>query len=482
MSPEKSPPPVPSKMTFGTKLAYGAGDIGPAITAMILLSYLSPFLTDVAHLSPQLAGQSQLVGKVWDAINDPIVGTMSDRGEIFGERIRQKWGRRYPWMLVGAIPFGIFFFLQWVVPFGGDRQGELFAFYTLISILFNTFYTVVNLPYTALTAELTQDYNERTSLSTFRFTFSIGGSILALLIARAVFQSSLAPGQQYLTMGAICAAITVLPLFWSVFGTRRHAEQVAIDHPTEKAPVTIPIGQQIKLAFANRPFLYVVGIYLCSWFSLQLTAAVIPYFVVYWMRLPQKDSPLVMLAVQGTALAMLSVWNIISQKLGKKVVYFMGTSLWIIAQAGLFLLQPGQIAWMYLLAILAGCGVSTAYLIPWSMLPDVIELDELNTGQRREGIFYSFMVFLQKICLGVAVAAVMQSLDWTGYVAPQNGVVVEQFPAVLTAMRWAIGPIPTLSLMGGLVCAYFYPITKERHQQILLELAARKAHNQEAID
>jgi glycoside/pentoside/hexuronide:cation symporter, GPH family len=474
MSPAAPPTPISPKMTFGTKMAYGAGDTGTAITAMILLSYLSPFLTDVAHLSPNLAGQSQLVGKIWDAINDPIVGTMSDRGNVFGERIRQKWGRRYPWMLVGAIPFGIFFFLQWVVPFSRNQQWELFAFYTLISILFNTFYTVVNLPYTALTAELTQDYNERTSLSTFRFTFSIGGSILALLIARAVFDSKLAPGQQYLLMGAICAAITVLPLFWSVFGTRRHAEQIAIDHPAEKEPVTMPIGQQIKLAFANRPFLYVVGIYLCSWFSLQLTAAVIPYFVVNWMHLPQKDSPLVMLSVQGTALAMLSVWNILSQKLGKKVVYFLGTSLWIVSQAGLFMLQPGQVVWMYVLGIMAGCGVSTAYLIPWSMLPDVIELDELNTGQRREGIFYSFMVFLQKICLGLAVAAVMYSLERTGYQAPNNGVVVEQLPAVLEAIRWSIGPIPTLSLIGGLICAYFYPITKERHQQILLELADRQ--------
>ncbi len=476
MSPASTPTPIPSKMTLGTKMAYGAGDTGTAITAMILLSYLSPFLTDVAHLSPALAGQSQLVGKIWDAINDPIVGTMSDRGDLFGDKIRKKWGRRYPWMLVGAIPFGIFFFLQWIVPFASDRQWELFAFYTFISILFNTFFTVVNLPYTALTAELTQDYNERTSLNTFRFSFSIGGSILALLIARAVFQSDAAPGQQYLTIGGICAAITVLPLFWSVFGTRRHAEQVAIDHPAEKEPVTMPIWQQIKLTLANRPFLYVVGIYLCSWFSLQLTAAVIPYFVVNWMHLPQKDSPLVMLSVQGTALAMLSVWNILSQKFGKKVVYFMGTSLWIIAQIGLFMLQPGQVVWMYMLGIMAGCGVSTAYLIPWSMLPDVIELDELNTGQRREGIFYSFMVFLQKICLGIAVATVMQSLEWTGYRPPVDGVTPDQLPAVLDAIRWSIGPIPTLSLIGGLACAYFYPITKERHQQILLELAARQAN------
>jgi glycoside/pentoside/hexuronide:cation symporter, GPH family len=458
------------RLSLPTKLAYGAGDMGAAMMAMILLSYLSPFLTDVAHLAPGLAGMSQLVGKIWDAVNDPIVGVLSDRGTIFGEKIRKRWGRRYPWMLAGAIPFGLFFFLQWLVPFDAGNQWGLFFFYTLISILFNTFFTVVNLPYTALTAELTKDYDERTSLNTFRFMFSIGGSILALLIARAVFMLSIPPAQQYLWMGLICALLASLPIFWTVYGTRRHVQsQVEVVYEE-----SLPFLTQMRLVFANRPFLYVVGIYLCSWLALQLTAAIVPYFVVNWMQMKPEQSPLVMLAVQGTAFAMLPVWGWASQRLGKKAAYFMGASLWIVAQSGLFLLQPGQELAMYLLAILAGAGVSTAYLIPWSMLPDVIELDELRTGQRREGIFYSFMVFLQKICLGIAVALVLQSLEWTGYRAPIGGVAQAQLPEVLTAIRWSIGPIPTICLFGGVLMAYLYPITKERHQQTLLALAERR--------
>ncbi len=472
---EKIPSSSIGKMTFFTKLAYGSGDVGAAITSILLLSYLSPFLTDVAHLSPGLAGQSQLVGKIWDAINDPMVGVLSDRGQIFSDKIRQRWGRRYPWMLWGAIPFGIFFALQWIVPFPETNQFGLFAFYTLISICFNTFFTVVNLPYTALTAELTEDYNERTSLSTFRFTFSIGGSIIALLIARTIFQQALDPATQYLTIGIICAILSVFPLFWCVFGTYKRTKAVAARHPQEFAPVNIPFGEQLRLVFANRPFLFVVGIYLSSWFALQLTAAIIPYFVVSYMGLKQQDSPLVILAVQGTALGMLSVWNGISQKVGKKVVYCVGTSFWTIGQLGLFSLQPGQTTQMYIFAFLAGLGVSTAYLIPWSMLPDVIELDELRTGQRREGIFYSFMVFLQKICLGVAVAIVLQSLEWTGYLHPTTTIPVPDQPeAVITAIRLSIGPIPTISLICGIILAYFYPITREMHQQILLQLQERR--------
>ncbi len=468
--------PIVEKMTFGTKFAYGAGDIGGAIIGILLLSYLSPFFTDVAHLSPGLAGGTQLVVRIWDAINDPLIGMASDRGELFGDKIRARWGRRYPWMIVAAIPMGFFFIIQWLIPFPESNQWGLFWFYTIIAFFLGTFYTMYSLPYSSLTAELTQDYNERTSLSSYRFSFSLGASIVALLIARTVFQVVKDPAQQYLTIGIICGILSVIPIFYCVWGTEKRAQLMLKVQPLPTTPKSpMPLKEQLRSAFSNRPFLYVVGIYLCSWFSLQLTAAIIPYFAVSWLGLKQADSPLIILAVQGTALVMLSVWSRISEKVGKKAVYFMGTGFWIISQAGLFLLQPGQNAALYLLAMMAGLGVSTAYLVPWAMLPDVIDLDELQTGERREGLFYSFMVFLQKICLGVALAVILQSLEWTGYIHPTDAIPAPiQPPEVLLAIRLAIGPMPTIALIGGLIIAYFYPITRERHQQIILQLADRK--------
>ncbi|GAA6617458.1 MFS transporter [Scytonema sp. NUACC26] len=465
--------PESEKLNLSTKIAFGAGDLGTAITAMIGISYLSPFLTDVAGLNPQLAGQTQLVGKVWDAVNDPMVGVLSDRTQ-------SQQGRRYPWMIWGAIPFGVFFFLQWIVPHFSNNENAnqwgLFWYYTAISILFNAFYTVVNLPYTALTAELTQDYDERTSLNSFRFSFSIGGSILALIIGLVI--SLIVPNNrnmQYLLLGAICGIISILPLYWCVWGTKNRAQAVAKQHPQIEQTTSIPLLQQIKIAFTNRPFLFVVGIYLCSWLAVQLTAGIIPYFVTSWMRLPQWHISLVLLAVQGTAMAMLFVWSGISRRYGKRAVYFMGMSLWMIAQSGLFFVQPGQIVLMYFLAVMAGFGVSTAYLIPWSMLPDVIELDELNTGQRREGIFYSFIVFVQKICLGLAVNLVLQQLGTAGYIKPTTEIPFPTQPdSVLEVIRFSIGPIPAFALIFGLVLAYFYPLTRELHAQIVLQLKERQ--------
>ncbi|HEY9907826.1 MAG TPA: MFS transporter, partial [Thermosynechococcaceae cyanobacterium] len=454
------PTPSPGKLRLSTKLAYGAGDLGSAITSNILTFYLLFFYTEVARLPVELAGSILLIGKIWDAINDPIVGVLSDR-------TRSSWGRRYPWMLWGAIPFGILFVLQWIVPFT-DRWA-LFAYYVLISILFNTAFTAVNLPYTALTPELTQDYNERTSLTSFRFTFSIGGSIFSvilMLVAAGLVQD---PSQKYLWVSSFCAALSIASLYWCVFGTRARAQAMgAIAATTEEA--SLPFGQQLRIVFSNRPFLYVIGIYLFSWLALQMTATILKYFVISQMGLSDQKSDLAILAVLGASLVMLFFWSAVSNRVGKKVTYYLGMGLWIVAQLGLFLLQPGQEALMFGLAVLAGMGVSTAYLIPWSMLPDVIELDELQTGQRREGVFYAFMVLLQKVGLAIGIFLVSQALGWAGY---EQGK-VEQVPSALLAIRVAIGPLPALSLIIGLVLAYFYPITREVHAEILLKLQEQR--------
>jgi glycoside/pentoside/hexuronide:cation symporter, GPH family len=482
-TPELDPNASPTKLSIATKLAYGAGDMGPAITANLLAFFLLYFFTNVAGMNPAMAGSVLLIGKLWDAVNDPIVGVMSDRTQS------RKWGRRLPWMLYGALPFGLFFGLQWLVPrFSanpGVQEWSLFAYYVVIAIIFNSFYTAVNLPYTALTAEITQDYHERTSLSTFRFMFSIGGSILSLFVAQIIF--ALVPdgeaGQvRYAVLGWVSALLSTLPLYWCVYGIRDRVLGVERQRLANQDPDTsgeLPFRQQLKIALSNRPFLYVIGIYFCSWLAVQVTASIIPYFVINCMGLSDGEFTQVMIAVQGTALVMLFVWGQMSRRYGKKAVYFMGMSLWIIAQFGLFFLQKGQTALMYLMAVMAGFGVSTAYLVPWSMVPDVIELDELETGQRREGVFYAFMVLLQKFGLAFGLFLLGQGLSAAGFLERQPGSPPPVQPeSALMAIRWAIGPIPTLALLLGLVLAYFYPITQAVHSEILLKLAERRQARQ----
>ncbi|MBN3927475.1 MFS transporter [Nostoc sp. NMS4] len=469
--------PLSKKLDLKTKLAYGAGDLGPAITANISVFYLLIFFTSVAGIPAGLAGTILMIGKIWDGVNDPLVGFLTDKTNS------RRWGRRLPWMFYGAIPFGIFFFLQWIVPQFSANQSEniwpLFWYYVAIGIISQSFYTVVNLPYTAMTPELTQDYDERTSLNSFRFTFSIGGSIFSFILAGIIFSQIPDRKQAYLVLAAICTVISIVGLYWCVFGVRDRILVFEAKRTQMEEPPSLPFGEQLKIVFSNRPFLFVIGIYLFSWLGVQITASIIPYFVVNYMHLKfESDVPIVLIAVQGTALLMLFVWGALSKKFGKKVVYFLGMSLWIIAAGGLFFLKPGQIVLMYVMAVMAGFGVSTAYLIPWSMIPDVIELDELQTGQRREGIFYGFMVLLQKFGLAFGLFLVGISLQVSGFKESVAGSPPPTQPDLaLLAIRTAVGPIPTVCLIFGLILTYFYPITREMHAEIMLKLKERRLTN-----
>ncbi len=456
----RSPNGQPS-LTFLQKLAYGVGDLGPAMTANLVVFLLLPFLTDVAGINPGLAGQVLMIGKIWDAINDPIIGVLSDRTQ-------SPWGRRHPWMIFAAIPFGISFLLFWLVP-PWSEWGK-FWYYVIVAIAFHLFYTMVNLPYAALTAELATDYHERTTLNSFRFTFSIGGSILSLLLGLALSLLIKDPIKQHLILGALVSVLSIIPLYLCVWGTR----QPVARHEQHRRPApetALPLLRQIQIALTNRPFLFVMGIYLCSWLAVQITATVLKYYVVSWIGLPSEGFYFCALAVQGTAIMMLSVWSQVSHRLGKQAVYYLGSGFWLIAQGGLWILQPGQMGLMYSLAVIAGFGVSVAYLIPWSLLPDVVDFDELQTGQRREGVFYSFMLLLQKMGLAVGLALVGQILGWSGYQgAIANEPVAVQSESALLAIRLCITLVPTLCLLGGVVLVYFYPITRAVHQEIILKL------------
>jgi glycoside/pentoside/hexuronide:cation symporter, GPH family len=471
--------PTARKLTLAEKLAYGAGDFGPAVNANIMIFFQMLFLTNVAGLPAAMAGSVLMVGKIWDAVNDPMVGVLSDKTES------KRWGRRLPWILYGAIPFGVFFFLLWIVPpFGSPGQSgsqwSLFWYYVIIGVFSQVFYTVVNLPYTALTPELTQDYNERTSLNSFRFAFSIGGSIISLLLAQVIFAQIEDRSQRYLVLAAVCGVLMVVTLYWCVYGVRQRALAFEASRPRDNTTAPIPLAQQLQIVFSNRPFLFVIAIYLCSWLALQLTASILPYFVINWMRIPETQVPIVLVGVQGTALLMLFVWSALSQRYGKKAVYFMGMGLWLIAQAGLWMLQPGQNGLMYILAAMAGMGVSTAYLVPWSMMPDVIELDELNTGQRREGIFYGFMVLLQKFGLAFGLFLVGIALQASGFkeALPGQSILPDQPASALEAIRIVVAPLPAIALIIGVILTYFYPITQAKHAEILLKLSERRS-NQE---
>ena len=453
---------APIKLSLWTKLAYGVGDMGTGMTTNLIAFSFLIFLTKVGGIDPLTAGTVLLIGKAWDAVNDPLVGMLSDR-------IQTPWGRRYPWILLSALPFGITFFLMWLVP-GGD-SGFRFWYYVMVSILFQIFYTTANLPYTTLTAELTQDYDERTDLTSFRLGFSLTGAISGLALGLWVTSIISDERLQYTILGGICAVLSVVPLLICVFGTFSHAQKVqaiASSSAINDAEEDMSFFEQLRIVFANQAFLYVVGIYLFAWLALQITATIIPFYATFWMGMDSYFLPA--LLVQGTAILMMLPCNLISRRIGKQGLFFIGIGVWLIVQVGLFFLQPGQSNFLYFLCVVASFGVATAYVVPWAMLPDVIELDELQTGKRREGIFYAFMSLLQKLGLAGGLFLVGAALNWAEFVADQT----TQPESALLAIRAFMGPVPLLLLSCGLVLCYFYPITRTVHAEILLKLVEQR--------
>lgn len=460
------------QLSLPVKLAYGAGDFGAGLTSQFLAFFLLIFLTDVAGMAPGMAGSVLAVGKIWDAVNDPLVGMLSDRTQT-------RWGRRYPWIFLTAIPFGISYCFIWIAP-SFTQEWMAFWYYVAITSVFQIFFTTTNLPYSTLTAEMTQDYDERTSLTSFRLSSSIIGGLSILIVAGLLpvladqfpdvgfIQTE---AQRYITLGIFGGIASIVTIYWCIFGTYGYMAKKAkaagkflgdSDNEEQESFFT-----QLKIVMGNRPFLYVVGIYLFSWLALQITAAVIPYYGKYVMSV---DGSLLALIVQGIAIAMMFVCAALSKRIGKQNLYFLGSGVWILVQIGLFFLRPGQNGVLYGLCAIAGFGVATAYVVPWSILPDVIELDELNTGRRREGTFYSFMTLLQKIGLAFGIYLVGQALEASQF----DPALDTQLEPAIQAIRLFAGPVPLVLLICGVVLMWFYPLTKEVHAEIMLKLAERR--------
>lgn len=451
------------RLSLGTKLAFGAGDLGPAISGGIIGYFQLNFLINVAGLAPGVAGSILLVAKLWDAVNDPVIGWLTDHTS-------SRFGRRRPWLLFGAVPFGLMFFLLWIVPPLGPA-GK-FWYYLLITLLFDTALTVVLVPYASLTAQLTPDYDERTNLTSVRLSFSLVGTTLALLLHTqilAAFEANPVLGN--VVSAAVWAVVISVPFFITFLGTR------------EPPPVSARAGAApepgffdgLRIAFQNRAFVMVTVIYLLSWLALQLVQNNLLIYVKDWVGMATDQFGVVLVVIQLCSFVWLLIWARISERIGKQQVYYLGMAVFVLVELGLFFVQPGQVTLIFILAFVVAVGVSVAYLVPWSMLPDVVELDELETGQRREGVFYGMFAFLQKLGLALGLGLSGWALQLAGYINAVPGQPDPVQPAsALLALRVLVGPAGAVILLLSMVAVAMYPLTRERHAQVRAELAARK--------
>jgi len=458
----RSAGPPGDRLPLWRKLAYAFGDfansVGPG--TIVPFWYLF-FLTDVARLNPALAGVTVLVGGLWDAFNDPLVGMLSDR-------TRSRWGRRRPYLLFGAIPFGITFALLWIVP-PIQNQVLLALYFAFIYILFDTAFTFVGCPYTALTPEMTLDHDERTVLTTYRMSVSIIAGLMAAVGFALLLDAF--PGDKataFRTMGIICGAIFV-PSTWAAFIGARERDDF------QATPAPSPI-EGLRFLLRNREWRFTLSMSLLSWIPVDIASAVFAYYLIYWVRVDATEASLVQGIILTSAAACLPLILWMSRRWEKRTSFIIAMVSWAVVMTGLFLVPPGAKLLAYLAAVLVGPGVSAAHVLPTAMNADVLDVDELASGRRQEGIYAGFGVFVRKLSTKLVLAGIGPLLAWSGYV--ENA--TEQPAAALLAIRIAISAVPAVVLLAGVAVAWHYPLSRDRHQEIQRELAMRRSGAQAA--
>ena len=442
------------KLPFWTKIIYGTGDFGFSMTNSIIAAFFPIFMMDVIGMTPALVAIILFVGRSWDYVNDPIIGHLSDR-------TRTRWGRRRPFLLFGAIPFGLSFILLWLSP--NFSQTGLVIYYSFGYIVYEALATTVYMPYFALTPELTEDYDERTKLTSFRMLFNIIGSLTAYVFPMLVIGSMVPENtRRVLLMAVIAGAMAATPLIFVFLGTKEKKEYML-----EKRPKFFP---SLKAAFKNRPFVFGAGIYLLTWMTILVLETNLLIYIKYIIQ-REGQSTLIMASIFVTAIIALPIWNWAAKHWNKRLAYIIGVAFWAVVMIVLVLVGPQTPFWVImLLCIMAGIGVSAAQVLPWAIIPDAIEWDEWKTFERHEGMFYSLITLMGKIANSIAVPLSLMVLEFTGY---QAGAAVQPDSAMM-GIRLVIGPIPAVLLTGGIIFAIFYPLSREQHHQIVEELRERR--------
>jgi GPH family glycoside/pentoside/hexuronide:cation symporter len=332
------------RLSFSTKLTYGIGDVASNIFIVTTGMYLLFFLTDTLGVNPALAGTALLFPKLWDVVSDPMMGWISDR-------TRSRFGRRRPYLLFGAVPFGVSFIVLFLAP-GYESELLRAVHVALLFALGCTTFTVINVPYSSMVAEMTADYNERLSLTSFRMIFASVGALAAgaLVTPLVALGGGGASGYRFMSLiYAVPITATCLICFW---GTR--------DAPVSaQREVMPPFREQVRIAFRNTPFVMLVLSYFFQALAIGVMMAGFVYYVKYVMALPETAMNLVYPLFLVTAIVFIPVWVRIGARLGKIRAYRIGLVLFCLMIASLFLTRTSTPVIFYIQILILGVGLSS---------------------------------------------------------------------------------------------------------------------------
>ncbi len=440
------------RLTPARKSVYALGDFTVnTVLSSLSIVYVTYFLTLVVGLRPELAGAVQLIARTVDAFTDPAMGRISDL-------CHWKLGRRRPFFLIGALPFGLFFALLWVdLPL--ESQGAMFAYYTVVYVLLSISMTVLSVPYLALQPEMAIGYDARTSLNTYRNAGSVLG-VFAAVAFRPVANALGDGAAGFALAGIVFGIVMTLPWF-AIFS-------VTWERPDfQSRPTALSFREGIRLVAGHDSFRRLTGLYLCGRVSMDLTGAMMILYFTHWIGRSGDFEPMMFIFL-STVLLSLPIWLRVARRLEKSTVFTIGAVWWMVGQFVLLAAQPEWPRWIILVfAPLIAVGYAVVDLMPWSMLGEVVDEDDLANGERREGVYNGFFMFVRKLAGTAAVALALGLLGALGFSKDA------QPESAVTAIRWLASVGPAVFLALSIWFARGYPLTRRAHEEILDGLSRR---------
>ena len=445
------------------KLAYGIGDLALNIGFTTIGFYFVYFIVNVAGLPAAWAGIIFALAKFWDAVTDYFMGIISDK-------TKSRFGRRRIYILAGSVPVAISFALLWIIPF--QNQIALFFYYLAIILFFNTAFTVVSVPYCALLPELSSNYDERTSITGFRMSFSFIGNLTAAagtaLVVDVIFGG---PGNYrtaYPVMGVLFGAMIIAILTITFFGTKERTREAAENKDGF-------LGT-LKALLSMVEFRMMLGMFLFSMISLDIFMAVVMFFIKDVIRISQDVTFVIMGIPLVVAVMAAPFWVFLGEKLGKRKAYAISAFFFALMLLLFVFAPPHNVGFIVFVAIFAGIGISASQIIPWSILPDINEIDEYKNGVRREGAVYGITIFLYKAASGIAVLLVSGFLGYFGYV---EGGASTQPDSAINAIRILTGVVPGACAVVAAAFALKIPLDKQQFDRMKREIESRKQSKDE---
>ena len=455
------------------KIVLGLGMLSSFFGYVAVNSLAYPVYNMILGVSPALIGVALLVPRLWDAFTDPVMGAISDN-------FHSKWGRRKPFIVVGAVLMGLCFGLLWMAPVEWSQTAKM-TYFIILQILFFTFFTVFYVPYTALTYEMTPDYNERTRVMSVTAFFHKSGEFvyqwaipLAAVISLKFFADSLIDDQN-LSLGGIrftgwIMGLVGLGLFGVLPGLFVRERFQRKTQQQQKVKLLV----SFKQAFSSLPFLILVSIIVLNTLSGVLAMGIDHYVLIYYMgdgdiSLGSIWKGLLSSGYAVVGFASIPLINYMASKLGKKgTLYFVyalmvigGIGKWFVFTPGHPMFYIGKIAIDPVILIdplLCGPMWVAVKILLASMMADICDEDELKHGSRREGIFGAVFSWVEKMIISLSFLGTGLALSWAGFDKDLGGA---QAPQTFTMMRLFLAGAPSITAVFALVALYFYPITAE---------------------